>query len=423
VLRLLAALPAFLLLVSSDLRADYVVTSLDAGPQRGISLGLAGGKLTLTTSTGTAIRSEAARVIEITVLPARTAPPERLWPFEVELRDGTRLRGELAPGRTQELRIRCPSLKEEQELSLDDVMTIKRVSGAKIPGSARLVRIPEKDAAYTLVGTRYEGTIAEFNGTGIRIKRERGLKEKSIPYGKLAAIFIENDPHEHQPGLQLVARMTDGSSLRLTKDFRISAGELSGTTALGLRLRAPLDRIAAIGFRGGSFEYVSDLTPVDTLRKPFFPVPDGAARDVYLDFVAPIRIDRSPDGRPITLFRHTYPKGIGVRPRTELTYALEGAFREFRVLCGIDDEVLGPGYGKAGGLGSVVFVVEVDGKVRYVSKPMRGRMKPASVKVDVTGAKRLKLIVTRVPKAQMPKNAEDSSELDNAVWAQPLLVR
>jgi hypothetical protein len=357
------------------------------------------------------------------VLPARAAPPERLWPFEVELRDGTRLRGELAPGRTQELRIRCPSLKEEQELSLDDVLAIRRVSGAKIPGSARLVRIPERDAAYTLVGTRYEGTIAEFNDTGIKIKRERGLKEKSIPYGKLAAIFIENDPHEHKPGLQLVARMTDGSSLRLARDFRISSGELIGTTALGAKLRAPLDRVVAIGFRGGSFEYVSDLTPSKTLRRPFFPVPDGAARDVYLDFVAPIRIDRSPDGRPITLFRHTYAKGIGVRPRTELTYALDGAFREFRVLCGIDDEVLGPGYGKAGGLGSVVFVVEVDGKARYVSKPMRGRMKPASVKIDVTGAKLLKLIVTRVPKEQMPNNAEDSSELDNAVWAQPLLVR
>ncbi|NUQ55830.1 MAG: NPCBM/NEW2 domain-containing protein, partial [Dehalococcoidia bacterium] len=96
---------------------------------------------------------------------------------------------------------------------------------------------------------------------------------------------------------------------------------------------------AALSFVGGSFVHLSDLAPTEVNREPFFPLPEGAAAEATLDFLNPVRIDRSPDNNVISLGGQHYFKGIGVRPRTELTFDLGTRFRTFEALCGIDDEV------------------------------------------------------------------------------------
>ena len=65
----------------------------------------------------------------------------------------------------------------------------------------------------------------------------------------------------------------------------------------------------------------------------------------------------------------------------------------------------------------------MDGKEVYVSPPQLGGRDPARVKLDVAGAKTLTLEVGLLPKSKMPKGVIDSPELDNAVWARPLLIR
>ena len=85
--------------------------------------------------------------------------------------------------------------------------------------------------------------------------------------------------------------------------------------------------------------------------------------------------------------------------------------------------MLGPGYGRGGGTGSVIFIVAVDGKETFRSPPVEGGRAPVDINVPVEGARTLTLIVALVPEDKMPKGRADSPELDNAVWARPLLIR
>jgi hypothetical protein len=203
----------------------------------------------------------------------------------------------------------------------------------------------------------------------------------------------------------------------------VAAGQLRGQTPSGIAVLVPTSKIAALSFLGGAFVHVSDLEPAEVKRTPFFPILEGPAVDATLDFLCPVRVDRSPDGHVISLKGHRYYKGIGVRPTTELTFALGGRFKAFEAVCGIDDEVLGPDYGHGAGTGSVVFAVKVDGRVAFESPPVEGGREPVRARVPIEGAKTLTLVVSLVPPEKSPKGSADSPELDNAVWARPLLIR
>jgi hypothetical protein len=406
--------------------ADVQVTTLDGKePLRGLSLGADAGKISLHSAEGPVVEVETRKVVEIVAVPQPASPPAAVRPFEVELVDGSRLRGMLDGGPEGALRLRSPVLREtvgQIDVPLDHVLAVRRVDGQKIPGASRLVRIPNRDAAYTLEGARLEGYVASFLATGVEVDRGE-LGARRITYDKLAAIFIDNETIERPGELHLVARLADGSAIVLTKAFRIAGGALSGTTPAGVSILVSVSHVSALGFQGGSFVHLSDLQPILVERQPFFDIPAGPAAPAMLDFVCPVRLDSSPDGRPITLQKRRYFKGIGVRPRTALTYDLGGRFARFEAICGVDDEVLGPGYGRGAGTGSVIFVVETDGKRVYESPPVVGGSAPKRVRVPVAGAKKLTLIVSLVPKEKMPKGREDSPELDNAVWARPLLIR
>jgi len=67
--------------------------------------------------------------------------------------------------------------------------------------------------------------------------------------------------------------------------------------------------------------------------------------------------------------------------------------------------------------------LQVDGRTVFASEPVEGGKPPVPVSVPVAGAKTLTLIVSLVPKTKMPKGMTDGPELDNAVWARPLLIR
>ncbi len=406
------------------------MTTLDgAEPVRGISLTADEKTVSVQTAAGTSVQIAAAQVVEIVTVPPPVAPPPAAHPFEVDLLDGSRLRGALAaPADTdagEKVRLKSAVLFESGgplDIPLDVVLAVRRADGAKLPGASRLVRMPGQDAAYRLSGARVEGTLRSFTNAGVEIDRG-DLGADDIPYKDLAAVFLDNARKPLADELRVVARLADGSAVVLTRGFRVAAGQLHGETPGGLVLRVPTSRVAALSFLGGSFVHVSDLAPLETKRDPFFPIPEGPAAEATLDFLCPVRIDRSPDNNVITLGGQRYFKGLGVRPRTELTFDLGQKFRIFEALCGIDDEVLGPGYGRGAGTGSVVFAVKVDGRVVKETEAVQGGRDPVAVKVPVEGAKTLTLVVSLVPPEKTPKGAPDTPELDNAVWARPLLIR
>ncbi|MCK4343539.1 MAG: NPCBM/NEW2 domain-containing protein [Phycisphaerae bacterium] len=155
------------------------------------------------------------------------------------------------------------------------------------------------------------------------------------------------------------------------------------------------------------------------LGKTALPQPDLTAEDapagaIWLDTLDLSKIDqqwgtpqagRSVDGNPLTLSGRIYPHGIGSHAFSEMIIDLKGAARSFHAVVGVDDE--------SETLGSVVFIVEVDGREVHRTGVLRGSDTPEQIAVDLSGARRLALLV---------EDAGDSIHNDHADWAGALLM-
>ena len=110
------------------------------------------------------------------------------------------------------------------------------------------------------------------------------------------------------------------------------------------------------------------------------------------------------DGRTLSLAGKTYPQGFGVHANSSMTFNIAAQCSTFSADIGLDDEV--------GSQGSVVFQVLADGTELYNSGTIKGGDPAKSLKVDISGKKELKLIVT---------DAGDGIDYDHADWAAPTL--
>jgi alpha-galactosidase len=111
------------------------------------------------------------------------------------------------------------------------------------------------------------------------------------------------------------------------------------------------------------------------------------------------------DGQPIRIRGTEFARGLGVAAPSSLIYRLGGKCTSFSAQVGVDD---------SSASGTVRFQVLVDDqtfvdKVVFDSMNVTATSPAASVQVDVTGKRRIKLLVT---------NAGDGSALDRASWGE-----
>jgi hypothetical protein len=109
--------------------------------------------------------------------------------------------------------------------------------------------------------------------------------------------------------------------------------------------------------------------------------------------------------KPLTLDGRAFPRGIGAHATSRIVYALPPGFNAFAATIGKDQEVAG---------GSVVFVVEVDGKEVFRSAVFRNDTPAQQISIPIAGVKRLALIV---------EDAGDNILADHADWAEARLLR
>jgi len=114
--------------------------------------------------------------------------------------------------------------------------------------------------------------------------------------------------------------------------------------------------------------------------------------------------DLSNDGNPITIAGVVYNKGLGLHAPAEVHYALAGTnYDYFMAFIGHDDE--------ANGGNGVIFKVVVDNDTSFVSGVMNWGDPGELIKVDVTGADTLKLLI----------DDNGNGGYDHADWADALL--
>jgi hypothetical protein len=112
------------------------------------------------------------------------------------------------------------------------------------------------------------------------------------------------------------------------------------------------------------------------------------------------------DGHTITLNGKTYAKGLGVHANSDLSFALNGQYKQFISDIGVDDEVANNG--------SVDFQIYVDGQLKYDSNTMTGATATKTTPtIDLTNAQTLRLVVT---------DAGNGNNSDHADWASARVI-
>jgi hypothetical protein len=142
---------------------------------------------------------------------------------------------------------------------------------------------------------------------------------------------------------------------------------------------------------------------------------DATRSDIELGTVEPesvrqfgtLRIDENFEQGVLRLGDRAFNTGLGTHAPSDIRYHLEGAYTAFTTVIGIDDS-------QRNGPGSVVFRVEVDGREVYSSGLMTAASPPRDVKVDLTGATTLRLVVD---------DGGDGNRCDHADWAGATLTR
>ena len=221
-------------------------------------------------------------------------------------------------------------------------------------------------------GDRLFGELTSLSPTGISIKSAVGTTELDRATVTAVGFNAEWISFPKVEGPQMLISLTDGSHLA-AGGVELASGVLRMKAAYGANLEVPIEAVSAIRFLGGRAVYLSDLAPAEFHFTP------------YLGGQWPLQNDRNAAGGLLRLGGAEFPKGLGVHSKSEITYELGGAYRQFVSLAGIDDT--------AGPQGSAAFGVEVDGKRMFDQTVGSGEAPVVVGPIDVRGKQRLKLIV------------------------------
>jgi len=179
-----------------------------------------------------------------------------------------------------------------------------------------------------------------------------------------------------------VCQLTDVSGSQWSvRSAQIVDAKFEVVSVAGVEFSLPVERLKKIDFSSGNRIWLSDLTPESVEWRPF--VHSRLPEPRLMQLFHP-REDVGLTQKPLTLDGNVYSKGLAIRSRTELVYRLTDDFRQFHAIVGIDDHV------RDGG--NVDLVISGDGKVLF-SRNIAGRDEAVPVDLDITGVKRLRILV------------------------------
>jgi hypothetical protein len=193
---------------------------------------------------------------------------------------------------------------------------------------------------------------------------------------RIAAIALNTELASRRQPKVPYARLVLANGGRLCLASASSDGKkLTGKTLLGAAIQVKLEDVVTLTIHQGRAVYLSDLKPSKVEQTP------------YLDVAAPPVRDGSVKGHDLRLAGGTYDKGLGMHSACRMTYDLAGAYKRFEAVVGLDDAT--------GREGIARVQILVDGKPQKLGleDELTHRRGPRTVRVDVTKAKQLTLVV------------------------------
>ncbi|MCA9260522.1 MAG: NPCBM/NEW2 domain-containing protein [Planctomycetales bacterium] len=333
------------------------------------------------------------------VMPQRPTNAEVISPTSpeaVRLVDGTLLRGfgctfsgkrvalrrpdgqtfELESGSVAsiELQTLTPAARElwmaldEQSLT-GDALVINKRDGASADYIVGLVREISDDRV-----------IFEWDGESVEVNRAKAagvvLFRKAVRRSEpTAGRFLLDD------GSQIAAQ-------RAT----LEAGQLVLETLSAKSLRVALGSLLEVDLSGGKLAYLSVLEPVSVRWTPSIALPSAAA---HLGRAASMRVDRSFDGGPLTLFasaaspterpaKVSYRRGLAMRSRCEVVYNVPDGMSRLLATAGID-----PLSAREGNVHMTIY----GEKAALWEGDVDGSAAPTAMNVALQGSRRIRIVV------------------------------
>jgi hypothetical protein len=363
----------------------------------------------------TQIREESGRVVVRT--PQRAVPLDQVKSIrfqppgpprtdrrgvKVLLTTGDVLRGQLQGGDDENVGLASQGLGDTRvRLGLVRALIFDATPERERELEGGLEQSPTIDSVLLKDGGTARGSILRVDGTRVVLDTDvqggSSMGKLQFDVGKVELVSIAplEDPPAAVQGLRVVTRLVDGTTLtgrlvslqgdelRITHPLAAQAGGQGAAQAGELSLSVP--RVEELIVQNGAFVYLSDL------------VPEGVEQRFPPEFAYEVdtwgwKRDHNVVGGTLRLGGRPYDKGLGVHSLCKLTYRLDGAYREFKAVVGLDDSTR---YMGEPGLGAVVFKVVLDGDKPAKEYPtgvvQRKGQAPTELSVDVTGARTITL--------------------------------
>lgn len=260
----------------------------------------------------------------------------------------------------------------------------------------------EEDVIYFFNGDRDTGVIKGISRDTIKFQSTVYGKDRNYETAAIAGIAFAQITPPPPPPVGLLATIIGTDRSRFTGRIEKVANSSihSHSHYLG-KYQLSLDRVVQIYFKTKQCSYLSDLKPIRVKEYPTIYDPE------HIVFPWPYQPDRNvTSGKLISLQGKKFYKGLGVHANCELTYRLDGAYKRFFAVVGLDDE--------AGPKASVEFLVFLDGQPAYESGLIKWGDDPKQVDLSMAQAKEIRLVVT---------DGGDMHILDRAAWAKARLIK
>ena len=313
---------------------------------------------------------------------------------------GSRLHGRILGGDASAFQIQVRGLGR-LTMPLDKIRVAANAAvdgGEAGPRALAEVRKTPRDRDTLLFAVRGEirpfpTLVRKMDAGGVEIQWSGGTRMVGWEriYAIVFAAFADNGAAAAAPARAI---LTDGSVVA-GRILAFSATRLTLAPTFVERIDIAVADVARVEFSSEKLVHLSDQKPSQMKKAGYF----GQSW--------PVRFDVSLTGRPLMLGKVIYKKGIACHSHAAITYDLDGKFKTFAATIGIHDET--------DGLGNCVFrVTDENGKQLYSSGDQSARDPPRTVSVDVTGVKKLVLVVDF---------GKDKGVGDNAVWADARVIK
>jgi hypothetical protein len=280
-----------------------------------------------------------------------------------------------------------PSMAGEKTRFQSDVgvselplQSIRAIVWSSSPGVQAAIKEPSAENDKVIVQTdagerTVEGVLEGIDAEQIQLNYQG--ESRKIGLSKIKAIVTADLGFKKPDGSMAAINLLDGSQIvgvvsELTDG--ILKITLAGDASVGLKTEA----IENIAIASDRILFLSDAQPIDVQEKSVFAIQRPWKRNRSVED-NPLRLGSDSAGKT-----SVFKKGLGTQAFCRLEFANTNEFDRFNAIVGIDAET--------GGRGDCQVVVRGDG-IELWSQRVRATDDPHKVGVDITGIKKITLIV------------------------------